>query len=172
MMPTRDRPGDTGSDKNKLDALNFESNMASLNDVWNSRYAAIYRANNALFYLEQLSIEESLKNRLIGETRFLRGLMYFDLVRCFGGVPVVTSKIDINDLETVNKVVYVRKSVEEVYAQIEEDLADAATRLPNKSEYKSEDLGRATKGAAIGLLAKAYLYQKNGRKHLIKAEKL
>ncbi|MBK7095198.1 MAG: RagB/SusD family nutrient uptake outer membrane protein [Saprospiraceae bacterium] len=157
-------PGDTGSDKNKLDALNFESNMASLNDIWNSRYAAIYRANNALFYLEQLSIEESLKNRLIGETRFLRGLMYFDLVRCFGGVPVVTSKIDINDLETVNKVVYVRKSVEEVYAQIEEDLADAATRLPNKSEYKSEDLGRATKGAAIGLLAKAYLYQKKWQK--------
>jgi starch-binding outer membrane protein, SusD/RagB family len=157
-------PGDTGSDKNKLDALNFESNMTSVNDVWNSRYAAIYRANNALFYLEQLTIDENLKNRLIGETKFLRSLMYFDLVRCFGGVPVVTSKIDINDLETVNKVVYVRKSVEEVYAQIEEDLTDAATRLPVKSEYKSEDLGRATKEAALGLLAKAYLYQKKWQK--------
>jgi hypothetical protein len=157
-------PGDTGSDKNKLDALNFESNMQSVDDVWNSRYAAIYRANNALFYLEQLSIDESLKNRLIGEARFLRGLMYFDLVRCFGGVPIVTSKIDINDLETVNKVVYIRKSVEEVYAQIEEDLTDAATRLPDKSEYKSGDLGRATKGAAFGLLAKAYLYQKKWQK--------
>ena len=157
-------PGDTGSDKNKLDALNFEANMTSVNDVWNSRYAAIYRANNALFYLQQLSIDESLKNRLIGETRFLRGLMYFDLVRCFGGVPVVTSKIDINDLETVNQVVYVRKSVEQVYAQIEEDLADAASRLPEKGAYKSEDLGRATKGAALGLMAKVYLYQKKWQK--------
>jgi hypothetical protein len=153
-------PGDTGSDKNKLDALNLESNMISVNDVWNGRYAAIYRANNALFYLEQLSIDENLKNRLIGETRFLRALMYFDLVRCFGGVPVVTTKIDINDLETVNNIVYVRRSAEEVYAQIEEDLKDAAARLPQKNEYASSDLGRATKGAALGLLSKAYLYQK------------
>lgn len=152
-------PGDTGSDKNKLDALNFESNMVSVNDVWNSRYGTIYRANNALFYLEQLSIDEKLKDRLIGESRFLRALMYFDLVRCFGGVPLVTDKIDINDLETVNNIVYVRKSVQEVYAQIEVDLIDAAGRLPQKSEYSSSDLGRATKGAALGLLAKVYLYQ-------------
>ena len=153
-------PGDTGSDKNKLDALNFESNMESFKDIWNARYASIYRANNALFYLEQLSLDESLKNRLIGETKFLRSLMYFDLVRCFGGVPLVVSKIDINDLETVNQVVYVRKTVEEVYAQIETDLLDAADRLPRKNEYSSADLGRATKEAAQALLAKVYLYQK------------
>lgn len=153
-------PGDTGSDKNKLDALNFESNMTSVADVWNSRYSAIYRANNALFYFEQLQIDENLKNRLIGEAKFLRALMYFDLVRCFGGVPVVTNKIDINDLETVNQVVYVRKTTAEVYAQIEIDLKDAESILPDKSQYGSADLGRASKGAAKALLAKAYLYQK------------
>ena len=150
---------DTGSDKHKMDNLTFESTDMSFNDVWNGRYDGIYRANNALFYLEQLNIDASLKNRLIGEVKFLRALYYFDLVRCFGGVPLVISKIDINDSETVNNVVFVRKSKTETYAQIETDLTDAIEKLPIKSQYVGADLGRATKGAAQALLAKAYLYQ-------------
>jgi hypothetical protein len=75
---------DTGSDKHKMDNLTFEATDMSFNDVWNGRYDGIYRANNALFYLEQLNIDANLKNRLIGEVKFLRALFYFDLVRCFG----------------------------------------------------------------------------------------
>jgi hypothetical protein len=150
---------DTGTDKHKMDNLTFVSSDISFNDVWKGRYDGIYRANNALFYLEQLTIDETLKNRLIGEVKFLRALFYFDLVRCFGGVPLVVSKIDINDTQTINEVVFVRKSKEETYALIEADLADAINRLPLKSQYSPNDLGRATKGAAQALLAKAYLYQ-------------
>ena len=150
---------DTGSDKNKMDNLTFVATDISFKDVWNARYDAIYRANNALFYLEQLSINETLKNRLIGEVKFLRALSYFDLVRCFGGVPLVTSKININDTETINNVVFVRKSKSETYVQIETDLIDAINRLPLKGQYVGADLGRASKGAAQALLAKAYLYQ-------------
>ena len=150
---------DTGSDKNKMDNLTFVATDISFKDVWNARYDAIYRANNALFYLEQLSINETLKNRLIGEVKFLRALSYFDLVRCFGGVPLVTSKININDTETINNVVFVRKSKAETYLQIESDLIDAINRLPLKGQYVGADLGRASKGAAQALLAKAYLYQ-------------
>ena len=152
-------PTDTGTDKHKMDNLTFVPSDISFNDVWKGRYDGIYRANNALFYLEQLTIDETLKNRLIGEVKFLRALFYFDLVRCFGGVPLVTSKIDINDTETINNIVFNRKSKEETYAQIEADLLDAIDRLPLKSQYTSNDLGRATKGAAQALLAKAYLYQ-------------
>jgi hypothetical protein len=150
---------DTGTDKHKMDNLTFVSSDISFNDVWKGRYDGIYRANNALYYLEQLTIDETLKNRLIGEVKFLRALYYFDLVRCFGGVPLVTSKIDINDTETINNVVFNRKTKEETYAQIEIDLLDAIDRLPLKSQYSANDLGRATKGAAQALLAKAYLYQ-------------
>ncbi|MEY3500404.1 MAG: hypothetical protein RL308_2073 [Bacteroidota bacterium] len=150
---------DTGSDKNKMDNLTFVATDISFKDVWNARYDAIYRANNALFYLEQLSINETLKNRLIGEVKFLRALSYFDLVRCFGGVPLVTSKININDTETINNLVFVRKSKAETYLQIETDLIDAINRLPLKGQYVGADLGRASKGAAQALLAKAYLYQ-------------
>jgi starch-binding outer membrane protein, SusD/RagB family len=157
-------PGDTGTDKHKLDALNFESNLLSFKDVWDSRYDGIYRANNAIYYLERLTIDQNLKNRLIGEAKFLRALWYFDLVRCFGGVPLVTSKIEITDIETVNAVVYNRKSKAETYAQIEADLLDAIEKLPAKTQYAQSDLGRASKGAAQALLAKSYLYQEQWQK--------
>lgn len=150
---------DTGTDKHKMDNLTFDATDISFKDVWNGRYDGIYRANNALFYLEQLTIDPVLKNRLIGEVKFLRALYYFDLVRCFGGVPVVVSKIDINDSETINEIVFTRKTKAETYAQIEQDLLDAIDRLPLKSAYGVNDLGRASKGAAQALLAKAYLYQ-------------
>jgi hypothetical protein len=152
-------PGDTGADKNRLDALDFVSSSTSFDDVWKARFQGIGRANKALFYLEKFTIDPALKNRLIGEVKFLRALWYFDLVRCYGGVPIVTTEIDINDTQNVNNVVYTRKSKAETYAQIEADLLDAIDRLPMKSQYSPADLGRATKGAAQALLAKAYLYE-------------
>ncbi len=152
-------PGDTGADKNRLDALDFVSSSTSFDDVWKARFQGIGRANKALFYLEKFTIDPALKNRLIGEVKFLRALWYFDLVRCYGGVPIVTTEIDINDTQTINNVVYTRKSKAETYAQIEADLLDAIDRLPMKSQYSAADLGRATKGAAQALLAKAYLYE-------------
>ena len=152
-------PSDTGTDKHKMDNLTFDASDISFADVWDGRYEGIYRANNAIFYLDQLDIDESLKNRLLGEVKFLRAFWYFDLVRCFGGVPVVVEKIDLNDVEAINDIVFTKKTKEEVYAQIELDLQDAVAALPLKSQYGPNDLGRATKGAAQALLAKVYLYQ-------------
>lgn len=150
---------DSGADKNKMDNLTFDANDISFREVWQGRYEGIGRANNALFYLEQLQIQEALKTRLIGETKFLRALFYFDLVRCFGGVPIVTTKIDINDSNLINQVVFTRKTKEETYGQIEADLLDAIAKLPLKGQYAANDVGRASQGAAQALLAKAYLYQ-------------
>ena len=72
-------PTDTGTDKHKMDNLTFSAVDVSFNDVWRGRYDGIYRANNALYYLELLTIDPVLKNRLIGEVKFLRALFYFDL---------------------------------------------------------------------------------------------
>lgn len=151
--------GDTGTDKHKMDALTFSSSDLSFNDVWEGRYEGIYRANNAIFYLDRLQIDAALKNRLVAEAKFLRALWYFDLVRCFGGVPIVTGNIDLNDTETIIEVVFKRKTKAEVYAQIETDLMEAIPALPLKSQYTAAEMGRATKGAAQALLAKVYLYQ-------------
>ncbi|MEX0598856.1 MAG: RagB/SusD family nutrient uptake outer membrane protein, partial [Candidatus Paceibacterota bacterium] len=128
-------PGDTGADKQKMDNLTFGPSDISFSDVWNSRYIGIGRTNNALFFLEQLAIDQALKNRLIGEVKFLRALFYFDLVRCYGGVPLVTERIDINNNQLINDVVYTRRSKEETYAVIEADLLEAIDLLPLKSQY-------------------------------------
>jgi hypothetical protein len=151
--------GDTGADKNKLDALDFSPSSISFSEVWKSRFSGIGRANKALFYINKLDIDQNLKNRYIGEIKFLRALWYFDLVRCFGGVPIVNTEVDINNIQEVNAIVFTRKSKQETYLQIETDLLDAIEKLPMKSAYAAIDMGRATKSAAQSLLAKAYLYQ-------------
>ncbi len=162
-------PSDTGADKDKLDALNFDPSGLSFNQVYRSRYDGIRRANQAIFYLSSSTVNESLKKRLIAECKFLRALWYFDLVRCFGGVPLVTSNIDFNNIELVNQVVFTRKTKVETYQQIEKDLTEAASDLPLKSQYSSFDNGRATKGAAQALLAKVYLYQEKWQQAYDKA---
>lgn len=152
-------PGDSGADKHNLDNLTFSASSISFDDIWRGRYDGIYRANNALYYLEQLTIDPGLKSRLIAECKFLRALWYFDLVRCFGDVPLVVQNIDPNDTEAVNSIVFTRKPKADVYAQLEADLLDIIEDLPLKGTYPASEMGRATKGAAQALLAKIYLYE-------------
>lgn len=149
--------GDAGTDKDKLDNLALDPTLRSFNDIWKQRYAGIYRCNEGIYYLSQVNLDGTLKNQYIGELKFLRAMFYFDLVRCFGGVPLVVDKIDIKDETAVNSTVYVRKTKEETYKQIEDDLKDAILLLP--AQYSSGNVGRATSGAAQGLLAKVYMYE-------------
>ncbi|MBP1618912.1 MAG: SusD family [Bacteroidetes bacterium] len=144
---------DTGSDKDILDNLTYTSTDGSIAAMWEHWYKSIGRATTAINYTESYGLtDESYKNRLIGEAKFLRALNYFFLVRGWGAVP-----IQEQDLVT-------RASVSDVYAYIESDLLSAIQTLPLKSAYSSSDLGRATKGAAMGLLSKVYLYQENWAK--------
>lgn len=145
-------PTDGGSDKLILDNLDHTSTTGSINAMWTRFYKTIGRASQAIKYTEEYGLtDETYKNRLIGEAKFLRALHYFWLVRMFGDVPI--QELDNPESWTV------RKPKAEVYALIEQDLLDAINTLPNKADYAPADLGRATKGAAQGLLAKVYLYQ-------------
>ncbi|WP_437918627.1 RagB/SusD family nutrient uptake outer membrane protein [Sphingobacterium sp. LRF_L2] len=139
---------DTGGDKDILDNLTYTATAGSFAALWEHWYKSIGRATQAIEYTESYGLtDEAYKNRLIGEARFLRALNYFYLVRGWGDIPL--QHIDLIE----------RKPTTEVYAFIEEDLLFAIEHLPLKSAYASKDLGRATKGAAQGLLAKVYLYQ-------------
>ena len=94
--------------------------------------------------------DEKLQKRLIAEAKFLRGFYYFDLVKNFGGLPMVL------DLKMPNEVQGITRSTkEETYAQIEQDLKDAIADLPKQSEYSDADKGRATSGAAARWRARA-----------------
>lgn len=126
------------------------------NSFWESHYIGITRANIALDRIPGVDIEADKKEQFLGEAKFIRAFFYFDLIRNFGGVPIVSSYNEILEASINDKT---RASVEEVYAFIESDLEEAINALPRKSEYQPADLGRATRGAAQSLLAKVYLYQ-------------
>ncbi len=88
---------------------------------------------------------------MIGECKFLRAYYYFNLVRWFGDLPLVIKPL------TPDEFAQDRQPADAVYTQIIQDLQEALSALPEKSQYKPEDLGRATKGAARGMLARVYL---------------
>ena len=157
-------PGDTGGDKDLLDALNFTATGGSFQEVWQGHYQAINRSNQALAYLPLLTnANQNLRNRLTGEAKFLRAFSYFILVRSFGGVPIVNHvPIAGNDSDRI--MLLTKKSKEEVYTFIMNDLTEAIAALPDKSTYSAANKGRASKGAAYALLAKVNLYQKNWQK--------
>lgn len=144
-------PTDSGGDKGFLDNLTFTSgNAGSVGAMWTNWYKAIGRATISIDYTENYGLtDQAYKNRLIGEAKFLRAYHYFFLVRAFGDVP-------LQHVDLVNRV-----PKNEVYDYIEQDLLQAIEALPEKSGYASNDLGRATKGAAKALLSKVYLYQKD-----------
>lgn len=154
-------PGDSGTDKDKCDALTLDATSLSVQDVFEANYQGISRANIALLYLPKLDkADAALKTRLTAEAKFLRALMYFNLVRCFGGVPIV-DHVPVPSSTTDTDMTLTRKSKADVYTFIQTDLLSAIDGLPEKSAYAISDLGRASKGAARALLAKVYLYQGN-----------
>lgn len=143
-------PSDSGGDKLLLDNLTYTSSAGSFLSMWTRWYKSIGAATQAIAYIEKAKLsDQALSNRYIAEARFLRALNYFYLVRGWGDVPIQEQDL------------VVRKPVADVYAYIVEDLLFAETYLPVASDYASKDVGRATKGAAQGLLSKVYLYQKD-----------
>lgn len=117
---------------------------------WNTLYLAVRRANVVIEKVPLIDMDPVLRDRYVGEARFLRAFFYFDLVRAWGGVP---------KLVTTEPQELPRSSAEEIYDLIIEDLLFAIEALPEKSQYGANDLGRATKGAAKALLAKVYLFR-------------
>lgn len=165
-------PGDTGTDKDVLDALTFNSSTPSFSSIWNYNYAGINRANQALAMFPKLTqVSPALKTRLEGEAKFLRAFMYFTLLKGYGGVPIV-DRLPIPGNQDDIDMQLIRKSPAEVYAFIEQDLNEAIEKLPLKSSYSGNDVARASKGAAYALLAKVNLYQKNWQKVIDNCEKV
>jgi starch-binding outer membrane protein, SusD/RagB family len=157
--------GDTGTDKDVLDALTYNSSNPSAESNFNANYDGINRCNQALDILPKLDkADANLRARLMGEAKFLRAFMYFTLVKCYGGVPIVDHVFTQPVSDEDQKMLLTRKTAAEVYAFIEKDLDDAIAALPNKSEYAADEKARASKGAAYALLAKVNLYQKNWQK--------
>jgi len=129
---------------------------------WSVLYQGIKRANIVLEKLPSIAMDATLQKRYMAEAQFLRALFYFDLVRAWGDVPLITT-VEVPSGAT-------RAPKGDIYNLIINDLTSAIEVLPEKSEYAAADLGRATKGAAKALLGKVYLFNGdpvNAEKYLL-----
>jgi hypothetical protein len=127
---------------------------ATYSSKWSQLYLGVQRANDALDRIPAMtSLSDAMKNRLIGEAKFLRALHYFNLMDFFGAVPIYDTPV------VYSEAMKPRNTVEEVRAFIKKDLTEAIELLP--ASYVAADFGRATKGAAIALRGKTALYSQD-----------
>lgn len=136
----------------ELDEFNFNATNVAFQQAWQGHYHTIFRANLAIENIPGIQMDATLRDRLVGENKFLRAYCYFRLVQWFGDLPLVIRPLTDDEYYTQARV-----PVAQIYVFIEQDLMDAIAVLPEKSDYASADLGRATKGAAEGMLAKLYM---------------
>jgi starch-binding outer membrane protein, SusD/RagB family len=119
---------------------------------WIMLYKAIYRFNATIEGVEKSNIDAKLKARSIAELKYLRAFQYVELVRNWGGVPLITKTLGVTENT------YKRSTPAEIYDFLAKDLQEAIVSLPAKSAYANVDKFRVSKGAATALLAKIYLY--------------
>ena len=133
------------------DQFQLNASTTDSQDWYSGLYQGIRRANAAIEKIPSVNMNETLRNRYLAEVRFLRALFYLDLARGFGNVPFITSL-------TLPSATEVRQATDrEIYNEIiKPDLQYAVANLP--ASYTGDDVGRATKGAANGLLARAALF--------------
>lgn len=144
--------GDDGRETQELMNFVTATDNPGVLDLYRGPAPGILRANLVLEHVPQMDIDAALKDRILGEAYFLRGFYYFVLTRFFGDVPLILQpQVPGDDLRPH------RTDIDVVYQQIITDFEEAYKLLPPREQYKARDLGRASKGAAAGMLAKVYL---------------
>ena len=135
----------TASDRGAID----DGRFSHFN--WGSNYYRIRQANIFLSHIDATTFDAGWKQRMKGEAYFLRAYFYHNLMRMYGGVPLITKVYDLNEDYKV-----ARNSFEETVDFIVANADSAAQLLP--LSYSGDNLGRATKGAALALKARVLLY--------------
>jgi starch-binding outer membrane protein, SusD/RagB family len=131
--------------------------FGGLSTLWNQSYIGIARANSAFGVISTAKdkgiINAALADRLTGEAYFLRGMTYYYLAACFGGVPL--------ELSPVTDGLTPRASRDSVFSQVVADMQKAEALLLSKTQLPAVDLGRATKGAAYAYEGAARMWLKD-----------
>ena len=136
---------------------NATTSDSQFSNYWRIHYEGVSRANDAIANLPNAPLDESKRNRLIAESKFLRAYFYYKLNMMYKGVPLY---LEPTELEGFTKG---RDTEEAVWNQVIQDLTDAINTadLPDKYAAGSGDYGRVTKGAAYALRGKAYMWMEN-----------
>lgn len=137
---------------NNYDAFNItDYSFSNTVSLWQDLYIGINRANQVLDNVPSITMDEARKQQLLGEAHFMRGFFYYTLATLWGNVPVqLHTSTSLDKPATATQ--------DSVFALVERDLTFAAATLP--VSYDAANIGRATKGAAYGMLGKTYLQQR------------
>ncbi len=152
-------PGDgmtttaTSGERFELFNNSFTTTNSEISNWWVNTYRMINRANDVIGKVPAVSMDATRKNAILGNARFLRAMGYFDLVRCFGAVPMPLTATS----GPADDVRPTRTPLAQVYNQIIEDLKFAEANCLPESRITAGEKGRASSGAAAAMLGKVYL---------------
>jgi hypothetical protein len=147
-------PGDQADFEN-IDNFNISPINAAVEAMWKRYYDGVFRCNVVIDGVpaSNTNISANVREQVVGQARFLRAYYYFQLTTMYGAIPL---RVKVGTPEELQSPALPQAAI---YAQIEADCQAAAAALPTTWAAPA-DAGRATKGAALALLAKAYLYEK------------
>jgi len=138
--------------RNYYDLFIYENyNDGLITSLWQDCYIGINRSNQVLDNVPNITMDNTTKGQLLAEAKFMRGLFYYTLGLHYGNVPILLHTSKPTDYPPTS-------TQEQVYNQAAQDFTDAAAALP--ATYDANNKGRATKGAAYGLLGKVYMQQR------------
>lgn len=157
-------PGSPNNDVRTMAVLSHISANLRVKEIWQQHYSGINKANVALTRIPNISMDAKLKNRLLGEAKFLRALYYFNLVRLYGAVPLLLKD---QTQEAIGNLQVSRTPVDSVYFQIISDLKTSVSLFQTGA---TTEAGRATEGAAKALLSKVYLTNRDWTNAIIYAD--
>lgn len=142
----------------------YNSETWLVEQKWSRNYKTILRANTVLFYIDDVNLSQDKYNQYKGEAAFLRALAYFDLLEFYGAVPLRTEPESISQKDKAIS------SEDDILEFVLSDLETAAELLP--ISYDASERGRATKGAALAIKARAYLFHNNYEKAIEYCQKV
>lgn len=140
-----------GMEENQFNTHKISTSNPMVRSIWIKNYLGIYRANLYLEKIQEMDVTENFKTRTTAEAKFLRAYFYFEQVRFFENIPLITKT-----LGSPSEYEQEQNSPKEVYNQIALDLEEAAADLPE--EIPASEAGRVSKWAAQALLARVYLF--------------
>lgn len=147
-----------GGGENQIDVFTLGATYANIYPIWQALYKTVATANIVLEKAPDITMDNDLKARYMAEAKSIRALAYYNLVRLFGGVPLITVTVKSPD----EALAFNRESLEKVYEQIKKDLTEAEAVLPPKYDgMLNKEIGRTTSIAVKTMLGEVLMVQKN-----------
>jgi len=160
--------GRGNSSEKMISSGQADASNSRFSEEWKNSYAGIKTCNVFLENVDKVpNMNETLRTRMKAEARFIRAWLYLQLTTWYGDVPLFEKDITLEESKSIS-----RTPKAAILTFIYNELDEVEAVLPTNTEYAEADRGRITKGAAIALKARAYLYQNDWANVVAACEKL